>query len=181
MNHFQRKSAVLGEQVKGFDRSQPGTSEQGQAGIAECGQRLGPVASPGPGGVLAEGDVPMAVQIILDGPMASRQRQQIGGPGTAARQAGDGVNDLDRGLALDRALARDPAELRRARPVEIFRPHAKLHRLKPAQLDTAVPGAVAPALSDSQARLEQRPKWCRGGIRGRWPPRCRAGACPGCP
>jgi hypothetical protein len=119
VDHVQGLTSVFGELLQSLDGPEAESPHDGQAGIAESGQGLWAVATPGPTGIFAKGHIPMAMKEIFDRPMVPGQGEQLSGARAAARQAGDGMDDFNRGLAFHGAFPRDPADLSRARPVDV--------------------------------------------------------------
>jgi hypothetical protein len=121
VDHVQGLASVFGKLLHSLDGPEAEPPHNGQASIAESGQRLRSVATPGPTGIFAKGHIAMTMKEIFDRPMVPCQGEQLSGARAAAWQAGDGMDNFNRGLAFHGAFPRDPADLGRARPVDVAR------------------------------------------------------------
>src|SRR3954453_23775935 len=129
---------MFGEVLLALDGAVTAASRDGEGGVSQGGEGLGGVAGSGAAGVLAAGPIAGVVQAVLDSPMPSRDVEQGGGVGALARQAGDGVHDLDAVLAAQAASSLDAADLAQTRPLAEIGGEA-LAALQASDLDAAVP------------------------------------------
>src|SRR4051794_13472776 len=95
----ERLVAMFGEVLLALDGTVPPASMDGEGGVSQGGEGLGGVARSGAAGVLAAGPIADVVQAGFDFPKPPRGVGQRNGVGALARQAGDGVHDLDAVLA----------------------------------------------------------------------------------
>src|SRR3954465_14234858 len=171
----ERLVAMFGEVLLALDGTVPPASMDGEGGVSQGGEGLGGVAGSGAAGVLAAGPIADVVQAVLDSPMPSRDVEQGGGVGALARQAGDGVHDLDAVLTAQAASSLDAADLAQTRPLAEIGGEA-LAALQASDLDAAVP--LLDRLDPSHVR-RGRPLRRGGNPAGR-PGRCRLPASAGC-
>jgi len=94
-------------------------TEQADGGVAERRQVVWSVAMLDLALVFAEGHVAHPM-VAFQAPMGSPAAQQQGRIAKATREAGDGVLQLDRGLALADGRAFQAADLSQTRPVQMF-------------------------------------------------------------
>lgn len=168
--------AVFGEVLVALDGFEAETPDEGQGGVAEGGEDLGSIGGAGAALVFAAGDVANMVEAVLDAPVGARQLEKPFGPGLVARQAGDGVDDLDAFLGPDGTAPGDAADLGDTGPaVEIFGQAGAAFQATDFQ--------AAVALAGGFVAVEVR-RWrpCRrGGNPARRPGRCRLSGSVGCP
>ena len=93
--------------------------EEADDGVSERRQVLGSVPSLNLALIFAEGYIAYPVQ-AFQYPMGSPAVQQQGRVAVAAREAGDGVLQLDRGLTLADRRAFQAADLSQTGPVQMF-------------------------------------------------------------
>src|SRR3954452_20028324 len=171
----ERLVAMFGEVLLALDGTVPPASMDGEGGVSQGGEGLGGGAGSGAAGVLAAGPIADVVQAVLDSPMPSRDVEQGGGVGALARQAGDGVHDLDAVLAAHAAASLDAADLAQTRPLA-ERGGEALAALQASDLDAPVP--LLDRLDPSHVR-RGRPLRRGGNPAGR-PGRCRLPTSAGC-
>ena len=144
------------------------TSDDGEGGIANCGECLGGIVGTDSTGVFMESDVADIVQFVFDAPMATVQFQEPFGSGFLATQAGDGMDNLNAFLVLADATPGDAADLGEAGPlVEIFGQAGAA--FQPAKFEPAMSLVKALVALD----VRRRRPWGRGGNPARRPGRCR--------
>jgi len=107
---------VLGEVLEALDRLESEAPDECQRGVAHGGEHLWSVAGVGARLILAAGDIADVVQFVLDAPMLARQGEQTFRSSFIRRQAGDGINPLDAGLAMHDTLSGEAANLSQTRP-----------------------------------------------------------------
>src|SRR3954471_2989814 len=171
----ERLVAMFGEVLLALDGAVTAASMDGEGGVSQGGEGLGGVAGSGAAGVLAAGPIAAGVQAGLDAPMPARDVEQGGGVSALARQAGDGVHDLDAVLAAQAASSLDAADLAQTRPLAEIGGEALATR-QAWDLDAAVP--LLDRLDPSHVR-RGRPLRRGGNPAGR-PGRCRLPASAGC-
>ncbi len=144
------------------------TPDDGEGGIANCGECLGSVVGTGPASVFMESDVADIVQFVFDAPMAAVQFQEPFCSCFLAAQAGDGMDHLNAFLALADATPGDTADLGETGPlVEILGQAGAA--FEPAKFEPAVSLVEALVALD----VKRRRPWGRGGNSARRPGRCR--------
>jgi len=97
----------------------PGGGQQVYRRVAKGAQHLRGRSRANPAAVLAEGHVTGAEEIVLDPPVRPAQLQQRTGVGRLPPKAGDAVDDLPCGLAVDTAQALQFERLLQTRPVDV--------------------------------------------------------------
>lgn len=73
MDDLQSQRTVLSERLQSFHRPQARSTEHGQAGIAQRRQHLRTIATPGPAGIFAKGDIALEMKVVFDPPVTPPQ------------------------------------------------------------------------------------------------------------
>lgn len=100
-----------------WDRSGEAVGD-GEHGVAEDRHGLRSRTGADATGVLAQEDIAAPMEAVFDAPVVAHEGEQGLGSGLLAGQAGDGIDDLARDLALALAGPLDAANLRGPRPVK---------------------------------------------------------------
>lgn len=175
-NGFDGIGAVFAEVFAGGGDGKATLSDQVGDEIADC--REGSGTGSDPAAILVHGHVADIVELVLDCPVSTIEREQAIGPGLPGWEACNQINDLDADLAADAARAFEPRDLGRTRPIEMGNDLGADGDF--TRLDTAMSGVDRLGLAQIRRRTVVTAAWVRGGKDRRRPRRSRLSARTGC-